>query len=76
MEQNYIRAHRLLLEAVEIQDMSDSVVKALRWRQWKVRAEQWSSTPLFLPNYPKLVQSSVRLVEQNHGAINLIASKN
>jgi len=76
MEQRYIQAHRLLLEVGEIDAIPDSVVKALRWRQWKVKAHLWTKQQSFSPRHLQLAQSSVRLAEQNHGVTNLIASKN
>jgi hypothetical protein len=76
MEQRYIQAHQLLLEVVEIEAIPDSVVKALRWRQWKVNTQNWVNQPQSLPHHLKLVQSSARLVEQNHDAINQLTSQN
>lgn len=76
MEQRYIQAHRLVLEVAEIEAIPDSVAKALRWRQWKVKAHLLAKQPLRSPHHLQLAQSSVRPVEQNHDAINLIASKN
>jgi hypothetical protein len=75
MEQRYIQAHRLVLEVAEIEAIPDSVIKALRWRQWKVKTHLWTKQQSFSPRHLQLAQSSARLVEQNHGAINLIASK-
>lgn len=75
MEQRYIQAHRLLLEVGEIDAIPDSLVKALRWRQWKLKTQYWINQPQVL-SHLKLVQSSVHLSEQNHDAINQIASKN
>ena len=76
MEQRYIQAHQLLLEVGEIDAIPDSVVKALRWRQWKVKTQYWISQPQSLPPHLKLVQSSVRLAEQNHDVVNQLTSKN
>ena len=76
MEQRYIQAYQLLSEVGEIDAIPDSVIKAIRWRQWKVKAQYWISQPQSLPHHLKLVQSSARPVEQNHDVINLIASKN
>lgn len=76
MEQRYIQAYRLLEEVNEIDAIPDSVEKAKRWRQWKVKAQTWASQPRFSPRRSQKVQSSIRLVEQNHDVINLIASKN
>ena len=75
MEQRYIQAHQLLLEVVEIEAIPDSVVKALRWRQWKVNAKNWVNQPQRLPHHLKLVQSGDRLVEQNHDVINQLTSQ-
>ena len=76
MEQRYIQAHQLLLEVGVIDAIPDSVVKALRWRQWKVKAQHWVNQPQCLPHHLQLVQSSVRLVGQNHDAVNQLTSKN
>ncbi len=63
MEQRYIQAHQLLLEVGEIDAIPDSVVKAVRWRQWKVKAQHWVSQPQNLSHHLKLIQSSARLAE-------------
>ncbi|MFT7682655.1 MAG: hypothetical protein ACI935_002132 [Moritella dasanensis] len=76
MEQGYIQAHRLLSEVKEIDNIPDSFVKAVRWRQWKVKAQHWVSQPQCLPHHLKLVQSSVRHSEQNHDVVNQLTSKN
>lgn len=75
MEQRYIQAHRLLLEVGEIDAIPDSLVKALRWRQWKLKTQYWINQPQILPHL-KLVQSSDHLSEQNHDAVNQLTSKN
>lgn len=76
MEQRYIQAHRLLLEVGEIDAIPDSVLKALRWRQWKVKAQHWAKQSQCSPRHLQLAQSNVRLVGRNHDATSLIASKN
>lgn len=76
MEQRYIQAYRLLEEVNEIDAIPDSVEKAKRWRQWKVKAQAWASQPRFSPRRSQQVQSGIRLVEQSHDAVSQIALKN
>lgn len=76
MEQRYIQAYQLMLEVAEIQALPDSVVKALRWRQWKIKTDLWTKQLPCSLHHLQLTQSNARPVEQNHGVISLIASKN
>jgi len=76
MEQRYIQAYRLVLEVAEIEAVPDSVVKALLWRQWKMKAQLWAKQLPCSPRHLQLTQLNVRPVEQNHDAASPIASKN
>ena len=76
MEQRYIQAYRLVLEVAEIEAVPDSVVKALRWRQWKMKAQLWTKQLPCAPRHLQLTQLNVRPVEQNHDVTSPIASKN
>lgn len=75
MEQRYIQAYQLVLEVAEIQALPDSVVKALRWRQWKMKTDLWAKQLPCSLHHLQLTQSNVRPVERSHGVTSRIASK-
>lgn len=69
MKQDYIRAHQLVSEFVAIDDMPDSVAKAVQWHAWTVKAIAWGSDTKPRRAHLQIVQSTCRPLQQNRDVI-------
>lgn len=61
MEQDYIRAYQLVSEFVDIDNMPDSVAKAVQWHEWTVKAVAWQREAKPHRVHLQIVQSTCRL---------------
>ena len=75
MKQDYIRAYLLMSELAMINQMPDSIAKAMCWHEWNHKAIEWARVTNPSCSRLQLVLSTSPPPQQNHGAVDLRASK-
>lgn len=75
MKQDYIRAYQLVSEFVAINNMPDSVAKAVQWHDWSIKAQEWERVAKPRRARLQIVQSTCHPLQQNHDVINPLTLK-